>query len=112
MITVCGSGGVEFRVHLPEARRVLLAGDFTGWRAGAIEMERSEDGWWTAEVALPAGDHNFQYVVDEATWIPDYSAHGLWRNRYGTWVSHLRVEAATGANPLPFPERTISRLAA
>jgi len=43
----CGDGRVVFRTWAPNARAVALAGDFTGWEAGAIPMQRVDDsGIW------------------------------------------------------------------
>ena len=37
------------------AARVLVAGEFTDWLTGAIEMTRTENGLWRAEVPLDNG---------------------------------------------------------
>lgn len=53
-----------FRLVDPDAERVLLAGDFTGWQKGAIPMEKGSNGTWTASVSLTPGTHNYLFIVD------------------------------------------------
>ena len=59
-----------FRCHAPEAREVSLVGDFNGWDPAAQPMRSDRDGWWQAEVRLPAGSHLYGYVVDGKTVVP------------------------------------------
>ncbi len=43
----CADGRVVFRTWAPNARAVALVGDFTGWEAGALPMQRVDDsGIW------------------------------------------------------------------
>lgn len=60
-----------FVLHRPAARRVALVGDFNGWDPGATPMARSDEGTWTATVALAPGRHAYAYVVDGETWVTD-----------------------------------------
>jgi 1,4-alpha-glucan branching enzyme len=53
-----------FRLVDPDAERVLLAGDFTEWQKGAIQMEKGSNGTWTASVSLTPGTHNYLFIVD------------------------------------------------
>jgi len=53
-----------FRLVDPDAERVLLVGDFTEWQKGAIPMNRSENGVWTATVKLGPGAHGYLFIVD------------------------------------------------
>jgi len=89
-----GEGGVcSFRVYLPEARRVEIVGDFTGWETCPIEMSRDAAGWWIAREALGGGEHEFQYLIDGRDWLTDFAAGGIRRNLFGAWVSVVSVEA-------------------
>jgi 1,4-alpha-glucan branching enzyme len=83
--------GHTFRVYLPEAASVELVGTFTDWRSRPIAMTRESTGWWTATADLPAGDHDFSYLVNASTWVADYAASGVKRNAFGGWVSQLHV---------------------
>ncbi|MFM9958337.1 MAG: glycogen-binding domain-containing protein [Phycisphaerales bacterium] len=87
------TGGVRFKVYMPDASDVKLVGSFTSWRDGAVAMTKDPAGWWHAELDLGAGDHEFQYLVDDSHWLADYAAGGLRLNRFGTWVSQLHIAA-------------------
>jgi endonuclease/exonuclease/phosphatase family metal-dependent hydrolase len=57
-----------FVVDAPNARSVRLAGDFTNWEAGALEMKRREpDGLWSVRTKpLDPGPRFYKHVVDGA----------------------------------------------
>lgn len=91
-MVICENGVAHtFRVYLPEARCVQLVGTFTDWRVRPISMSRESTGWWTVTTNLTPGDHDFSYLVDHATWLPDYAASGVKRNGFGGWVSQIHV---------------------
>ncbi|MCW5765288.1 MAG: hypothetical protein KIT68_04865 [Phycisphaeraceae bacterium] len=91
MIACDRKGHVEFRVFLPHAADVRVIGDFTAWRTGALPMRRSYPGWWSVDADVPAGQHEFCYLVDGHLWIADYAAHGVHADRAGHWLSRLRI---------------------
>jgi 1,4-alpha-glucan branching enzyme len=91
MIEYTERGTLRFKVYGGGARRVALVGDFTDWSNCAVEMKPSGDGWWSAELSLPNGDHEFSYLIDGSSWLPDYAADGLVRTPYGSFVSRLSV---------------------
>lgn len=63
---------VRFELHAPAAQSVELLGDFTGWRAGAIRLTGPDaSGHWTADVQLPAGRHEYIFLVDGRQWQTD-----------------------------------------
>ena len=98
MVSLTDSGRCVFKMYMPHAGSVELLGTFCSWKAerdeGAVELERDDEGWWTARVNLPEGDHEFCYLVDGRTWMPDYAAGGVRRNSTGRWVSLLSVPAS------------------
>ncbi len=59
-----------FRFTAPDARSVLLVGDFTHWQKKAIAMQRGKEGTWTAAVELPPGTHYYRFIVD-GEWADD-----------------------------------------
>lgn len=97
MVTLNSGGEVTFRVFMPRAGSVAVAGNFTDWRHGAMGMTREDTGWWTLRVPVRAGDHEFAYLIDGERWLADFAAHGLRRDRFGSWVSLLMVESPTAA---------------
>ena len=64
---------VQFRITVPDARSVALAGTFTGWKP-AVALHRGADGEWTALVPLRPGVHDYAYVVDGERWVTDPNA--------------------------------------
>jgi Glycogen recognition site of AMP-activated protein kinase len=58
----------------PRASKVSLVGDFNDWddtKAPLVRVPNS--GLWRVTLPLPAGRHEYQFVVDGA-WLPDPSA--------------------------------------
>jgi hypothetical protein len=52
-----------------QAKKVLLAGSFTNWQYGAIEMVRTDSGW-VAPVKLVPGKYWYKFIVD-GNWTID-----------------------------------------
>lgn len=74
---------VQFRVTAPDARSVAVAGSFNQWDPVALPMARAADGTWTLTLALPVGEHSYQFVVDGARWQPDPTAHAQVEDGFG-----------------------------
>ncbi|HET7463978.1 MAG TPA: hypothetical protein VFJ82_22165 [Longimicrobium sp.] len=64
---------VQFRIRVPDAHQVQLAGTFTGWKP-AVSLTRSGTGEWTALVPLRPGVHDYAFVVDGDRWVADPNA--------------------------------------
>ena len=65
---------VRFVLSAPEAHAVSVAGTFNQWNADATPLVRTDGGMWTATLTLPAGEHQYAFVVDGARWVPDPAA--------------------------------------
>jgi 1,4-alpha-glucan branching enzyme len=66
---------VRFVLVAPDARQVTLAGTFNQWDPQATPLVRAgATGVWTATLTLPAGQHQYAFVVDGARWVPDPGA--------------------------------------
>ena len=66
---------VRFVLVAPDAREVSLAGTFNQWDAHATPLVRTgSTGVWTATLTLPAGQHQYAFVVDGERWVPDPGA--------------------------------------
>jgi hypothetical protein len=66
---------VRFMLVAPDAHDVSLAGTFNQWDAHATPLVRSgPSGVWTATLTLPAGQHQYAFVVDGVRWVPDPAA--------------------------------------
>lgn len=62
-------GGVRF-TYEGNASSVALAGSFNDWSASAQPMDNEGGGLWSTVVRLPAGLHEYKFVVD-GEWITD-----------------------------------------
>ena len=88
---------VRFVIEARDARRVALVGDFNGWAAGATPLTpTARDGVWTVDVALPAGRHEYAFVVDGTRWVADPLAAPL-HDDFGTVSSVVTVGGTTQA---------------
>lgn len=86
---------VRFTLVHPEAHRVALVGDFNGWSPSATPLTgEGTDGVWTASVPLPAGRHEYAFIVDGERWVSDPYASTV-HDDFGTSSSVLRVGSAS-----------------
>jgi 1,4-alpha-glucan branching enzyme len=56
---------VTFQLKAPEAKNVLLAGDFTNWRLAERPLRRSADGVWRTTIRLKPGRYEYKFIVDD-----------------------------------------------
>ena len=52
-----------FRFNAPEAKEVLLCGDFTGWEENPVKLVK-KGGEWSKSVKLDPGKHEYKLRVD------------------------------------------------
>jgi hypothetical protein len=65
----------HFELHAPGANRVELLGTFNHWQANDIVLNGPDaSGHWTATVELPAGRHEYIFLVDGKRWVADPNA--------------------------------------
>lgn len=72
-----------FSFRAPDATSVQLAGDFTQWQEHPIGLNRGMDGVWRTTVQLPAGTHQYRFLVD-GEWRDDPECTLREPNPYGT----------------------------
>ncbi len=90
-------GIAQFVARFPGARSVQVVGSFNDWRTGTILLEdRDHDGVWRAVVVLPAGMHEYMFVVDGERWVPDYSANRFVEDDFGRENSVVIVRSVKG----------------
>jgi hypothetical protein len=66
---------VNFVLSAPDAHDVSVAGTFNQWNSHATPLVRTgTTGMWTATLKLPAGQHQYAFVVDGVRWVPDPAA--------------------------------------
>jgi hypothetical protein len=65
-------GIANFVGHFPGARSVEVVGSFNDWSRGTLHLsDENHDGIWHAAAVLPAGQHEYMFVVDGERWVPD-----------------------------------------
>lgn len=74
---------VHFTLQAPSAQAVAVAGSFNNWNAAELPLRHAADGTWEATIALPVGEHRYQFVVDGQRWIPDPAAHAQVDDGFG-----------------------------
>ena len=78
------SGGVRFSLSVPVAKTVAVVGSFNGWSPTAHAMTRvGSNGFWSAVVPLPGGEHAFMYLVDGTTWVVPPEAQDFVTDGFG-----------------------------
>ena len=50
----------------PQAETVFVAGSFNDWNPTAHALRRSASGLWKIALRLPAGAHEYKFIVDDA----------------------------------------------
>lgn len=84
---------VRFVLDAPDAQSVMLAGDFNGWSRVATPMESVDgSGRWVVSVSLPAGRHEYAFVVDGERWMADPYGQTA-RDEFGQESSVMRLDA-------------------
>lgn len=78
-----GLVAVQFTLAAPQAHRVQVAGDFNGWNAAGTPLVRGADGTYRAQLLLPRGKYQYQFVVDGERWVPDPRAAELVDDGFG-----------------------------
>ena len=81
---------INFFCAAPEAESVYLIGDFNGWDPSADPMQPRTDGWWSLQVPLSHGHHEYLFVVDGNPTL-DPHATGTTRNARYEKVSLVAV---------------------
>lgn len=79
---------ITFRVVVPRAQTVVLAGDFNSWDTESIKLKK-QDGFWQTKISLPRGRYQYVFIIDGKTWMPDPSAKSYVDSGYGTKNSIL-----------------------
>ena len=83
---------VRFVLVATDARSVALVGDFNGWDRTAVRLTRSETGGvWSATVRLPAGRHEYAFLVDGKRWVADPNAPSSIEDEFGVESSVVTV---------------------
>ncbi len=55
------------------AQSVSIAGSFNEWNKDASPMKETAGGMWEAEIEVPAGSHQYKFVINNSVWVSDPS---------------------------------------
>lgn len=82
---VCKATFVLPQEAAPEAKNVVLVGEFNDWDAkNGIEMKKLKNGTFKAVVSLESGkEYEFRYLIDGSTWENDWEADNYVTTPYG-----------------------------
>lgn len=84
---------IVFTFHDDSAKSVHLAGDFNDWRENEIELKKSSEGVWTAEIApIPKGKYLYKFIVNRAIWAEDRNNGMKQEDGFGGFNSILTIE--------------------
>ena len=59
-----GRKKVTLGIHAPDAREVLVTGDFTAWDKEGVRLAKRSNGEWTATMELAPGEYQYRLLVD------------------------------------------------
>lgn len=77
-----GHGRVRLELSGHPGQKVFVAGTFNNWEPMAAPLASEGEGRWAIELALPPGQYEYRFIVDEQ-WIDDPRATEFVPNIYG-----------------------------
>ncbi len=86
-------GGVRFTYKNPAAKAVFVAGEFNNWSQASDPMLKQKDGSWLLIKKLPAGKHQYKFIVD-GNWLPDPSNPNTTDDSFGGVNSVIEIARA------------------
>ena len=88
-------GIADFVGHFPGAHSVEVVGSFNDWRPGTTALRDDDhDDVWRGALVLPAGQHQYMFVVDGERWVTDPLAGRYVDDGYGRQNAVLIVRPA------------------
>lgn len=63
------NGYVVFQLYAPDAKSVVVAGDFNGWRTDDF-LTKDETGIWSKKFKVKPGVYQYKFIVD-GKWMLD-----------------------------------------
>lgn len=81
---------IRFSLHAPQAKEILLSGDFNQWNGKKHQMKKGRIGAWEKVLMLPPGTYEYKYVVD-GKWQDDPANNQSRLNSFGTYNNYIVV---------------------
>ncbi len=103
VISVKDSGQVRFFLRgYPDARQVILSGNFNGWNEHDLQMRKVDDGW-QLRADLPPGRYEYKFIVD-GEWMHDPANPDRVKNEHDTYNSILYITTPVVFKLSGFPD--------
>ncbi len=90
MARVVKSKSTEFKIHAPQARKVVLAGSFNNWDTNGFAAKKDTRGNWSVKVSLKPGRYEYKFFVD-GSWLNDPRSSSVF-NSFGTQNSVVEIK--------------------
>jgi 1,4-alpha-glucan branching enzyme len=74
---------VKFSINAPEAKQVVLAGDFNNWDPKKHPMENDGNGVWEKTMMLAPSQYQYKFLID-GEWKEDPQNDQTCPNCFGT----------------------------
>ena len=88
---------VVFTLRLPEANSVSIMGTFNQWNPKGFDLRYDrEKGVWSIALLLPAGRHEYAFLVNGKEMVPDPQAHLYQDDGFGHRNSVLILRGKNG----------------
>jgi 1,4-alpha-glucan branching enzyme len=82
---------VEFKLHAPQAKKVILSGSFNNWNTKTLTAKKDTQGIWQVKVSLKPGKYEYKFLVDNS-WVNDPKGSYAVYNTFGTQNSVIEVK--------------------
>lgn len=80
----------EFKIKVPEAKRVSVAGSFNNWDTNSLLAKKDPRGNWSVKINLNPGKYEYKFFVD-GSWMNDPKSEKVY-NSFGTENSVVVVK--------------------
>lgn len=81
---------VTFSIKAPEAKQVVLMGDFNNWDPEMHPMKSTGDGVWKKKLKLAPNQYEYKFLVD-GEWKEDPGNGQVCANCFGTRNNVLKL---------------------
>ncbi len=85
------SRSIGLAVVAPEAKTVVVVGEFNNWSLERHPLQRMDRETWHITLQLPPGTYQYKFVIDGTRWEEDVRNPKRALNEFGTTNSILEV---------------------
>jgi alpha-amylase/alpha-mannosidase (GH57 family) len=68
---VAVDSGIKFTYSDPDARSVVVSGDFNSWSHTRGAMQKNNEGVWEITVEIPPGVYQYKFLTNDTLWVLD-----------------------------------------